>query len=527
MSDESKIVQIIIIDDDPEQAHLLERALRREDQQAMHAGIPRIVKCYTDPAEAVADLPTEGPAVILCDYNLAESTGLDWLPHLVRAGLGPVMLMTAQGDERVASEAFKAGASDYLVKMDIFQTPSLLTQAIRDAMLHDKLERCNRELSRKLKNANHALQQKNDRLHDLTDTAHRFVEDVSHEFRTPLTAIKEFASIIRDGLGGAVTDKQVEFLGHIESSAMNLAQMVDDFLDTSKLRAQLLRVDRKPNHAADIYQSVRPILTQRAKAKGLSLIEQFDADLPETFCDREKAGRVLINLVINAIKFSADNSEIVVWARSSGDGDIRLGVTDQGPGLSEEDQAMMGGRHKQTHTGRSSRVKGFGLGLNIAKDLIRVNLGQMDVQSKLGEGSSFSFTLPCNQTEHILDRYLKVVTQTDPDVRLTVLHITPRGNPVFDAELVRQSLVSHSHSFDLVMQADDAHSLVLIGPTSEPEQWVQALKKHFEASRSGMQIDRAVFDMDVRWVGTWSDAKLIDAVSACASDLITGIKHCA
>ena len=122
MSECHQAVQIIIIDDDQEQAQLLQRAMHSYDRQAKQNG-EREIHIYTDPAEAIADLPAEGPAVILCDFQLAESTGLDWLPHLVRAGIGPVILMSSQGDERIASEAFRAGASDYLVKMDIFTTP--------------------------------------------------------------------------------------------------------------------------------------------------------------------------------------------------------------------------------------------------------------------------------------------------------------------------------------------------------------------------------------------------------------------
>lgn len=517
MSDTAKVMQIIIIDDDQEQADLLARALRKGENNLEPSSYPRIIKIYTDPAEAVADMPVEGPGVILCDYSLSGSTGLDWMPHLLRAGIGPVILMTSHGDERVASEAFRAGASDYLVKMDIFQTPRVLNKAIRDATVHFKLEQCNRDLSRKLKTANHSLQLKNDRLRDLTETAHRFVEDVAHEFRTPLTVIKEFASIIQDGLGGDITEKQAEYLGHIETGAQNLAQMVDDFLDTSKLQAQLLRVDRKSHRFDDVYEAVRLVLHNRARAKHMTLTEDFADDLPAVYCDKEKVGRVLINLVINAIKFSPQGGRINVWAKPEESGGIVVGVTDRGPGISEDDQAILCNRLSQTAAGRVAGIKGFGLGLNIARDLIQTNLGTLRIESKIGEGSTFAFTLPSDRIEHILDCYAETVTRRDPAVAVTVLHATPPLHKPFDVERARLFLVCHGHSLDLILPAPDGQSVLLIGPTSEAHGWINAVQNNLKQAQTQLQTHSHELEMDLKWLGTWEHPKIKQALFDCLS----------
>ena len=526
MSGPLHVTQFIIIDDDEDQASLFERALRKGNYQSPQNGQSAAIRKFDNPTEAITELPTEGPVVVICDYNLSESTGLDWLPHLVKEGLGPVIMASSQGDERIASEAFKAGASDYLVKMDVFQDPSILHQAIREGLLQYKLERSNHDLSRKLKNANIALQSKNERLRELTETAHRFVEDVAHEFRTPLTVIKEFASLIKDGLGGEVTGRQVEFLGHIETSVTNLANLVDDFLDTSKLRAKLMRVDRREHAVEDLFCSVRAVLSTRAASKSIRFSEYIQPGLPPVFCDREKAGRVIINLAINAFKFSEDSGEVELWARKHSDGGVEIGVTDHGPGITEDDLAKLGNRLTQTGAGQRCSVKGFGLGLNIAMDLVRVNLGRMNVSSRYGQGSTFAFTLPRSDRADILDHYFDTVAQQSPELSLTTLQATPIDQNV-DIEKARQFLASNCQSFDLLLPDSDGRSVVLVGPTNEPDSWVRSLQKHIEQSRSQMKIDSFGVDMNIRWVGTWSTPQSRSAIVTSVTQLLQGVRNCA
>lgn len=522
MSSNSQPIKIVIIDDEVEHQRLLKRALGKEGASG---GLTWEVHTYTDPTTALAQMPVNGIAVILCDYNLSDSTGLEWIPHLIKAGLGPVIMMSSQGDERVASEAFKAGAVDYLVKMDILKSSDTLRRAIRDAVFRYKLESSNRELSRDLKIANHALQQKNERLRDLTDTAHRFVEDVAHEFRTPLTVIKEFASIMRDGLGGAVTDKQASYLEHIDASAKNLAQMVDDFLDTSKIRARLLRVDRKPHTVADIYQSVRPVLEGRCQSKNIKLETVVGPDLTSpVWCDIEKVGRILINLTSNAIKFSPEGSEVRLWARAIEQGEVEIGVTDHGPGISAEDLEHLGDRLHQTSSGRENSVKGFGLGLNIAKDLIRVSLGKFNVVSEPGKGSTFSFTLPGADTQQLVNRYVEAAVEQDPGVSITILHATPSPGETFDLERARHFLVCHCQSLDIVIPSDDKRSIILLGPTSEPQGWVRSLQSSLSETGAAMRVNDPPIRLDLRWVGTWSNPRLKSAVIASTTNLVEGVR---
>ncbi len=226
-------LSIIIVDDNVDHLNLMSATL---DLAFSSDSVELSILKYDNPANALAELADIPNQVILIDYQFAGSTGLDWLSDFIKADVGPVILVTSSGDETVAAKAFRHGAADYIVKSNAFKNPEVLHRSIKEALRKSGLEQINHDLSNRLKLANRELNSKNRKLTELTDTAHRFVEDVAHEFRTPLTVIKEFASIIADGLGGEVTEKQAQYLNHITGSASDLAGLIDDFLNSSRLR---------------------------------------------------------------------------------------------------------------------------------------------------------------------------------------------------------------------------------------------------------------------------------------------------
>jgi signal transduction histidine kinase len=161
------------------------------------------------------------------------------------------------------------------------------------------------------------LETKYQRLARLYRTAHQFVDNVSHEFRTPLTVIKEYVSLIREGIVGPVSDEQSKMLHVVEDRADDLNTMVDDMLDVSKLESGLLGVYRQECDIAQVLRHVRPALERKAVVKGVELQWDIEPGLPSIYCDPEKAGRVLINLSINAIKFCGQPGHVrISCARS-------------------------------------------------------------------------------------------------------------------------------------------------------------------------------------------------------------------
>ncbi len=209
------------------------------------------------------------------------------------------------------------------------------------------------------------LEQSNKRLEELYQTAQCFVDNVSHEFRTPLAVIKGYAEVIREGFAGPISEQQREFIEFILDRSRDLAQMVDDLLDSSKLRVGTLRVNRRP-HRLDQILPCRCglMILAKAAANKIGLVEEIDPNLPELFVDAEKVGRIILNLAVNAIKFSPEESKITFWARPSTDGLVEMGVTDCGPGISPENLLLLFNRFKQVgDASHGSRRRGFGLGL--------------------------------------------------------------------------------------------------------------------------------------------------------------------
>ncbi len=478
-------LKILVVDDNPDDSELYLRILSRDPHKQYDVSNVELGQ------QGLERYPELQPDCILLDYNLPDMNGIEFMRRLTEdfdVQSIPVVMLTGQGSEVVAVEAMKNGARDYLVKGKL--TSEALLRAVGNVIDKVVLERRNSKLTQQLRTANDDLKRKNKKLNELTQTAHRFVDNVAHDFRTPLTVIKEFSSIIADGLGGPVTDQQAEYLQFIVTATRDLAQMVDDFLDSSKLKARMLRVDRKPGHISDILQSVRSMLASRAASKHIQLVEQIPSDLPEVFADLEKIGRVIVNLAVNAIKFSREHSQIVVWADAQSDTDLRIGVTDQGPGLTEEDMAIIFERFKQVGDIQRASTKGFGLGLNIAKELVWLNLGTVQVQSQWGKGSVFSFTLPRHDRDTILRRYFdRLAELNDPPSHIAALQVSAAGS-TGDLEPVRRFLSSTCYPMDVVIPITQRGFVLAIGSTLEPERWIKRLEAAWDQSQRGRGTPR-------------------------------------
>lgn len=467
-----QLLTVIIVDDDRDHIALLsrtvERAFERDARQVTAI-------CYHDPEVALAELPTRGEVVVLLDYRMGETTGLDWLGDFVREDAGPVVMLTSSGDEHVAAEAFRHGAADYVVKNSFLDGSVSVTSALNEAMRRFRIERTNRDLRRRLKSANLELASKNERLAELTETAHRFVDDVAHEFRTPLAVIKEFASIISDGLGGPVTDDQQHYLGFISNASRDLADLVDDFLDSGKLQARTLRVSRRSHDLRGLVAEAMPMLQSRAKARDVTLEVDVPEDIGAVYVDAEKVRRVLINLVVNALKFSTAGQTVTIVAepRTSeavdGLDEVVIGVRDHGPGLPPEELEHLFERFRQGVGAGRLATRGFGLGLNIVQGLVDVNLGTIEVESELGEGSTFSITVPRDDPAAVLAGYLRNVGRRSTSARLTLYRIRRPGSE--DAAALAAFVAGVSHAGDLQVPATDGPFLHVLIESEQPRGW--------------------------------------------------------
>ncbi|HTE04560.1 MAG TPA: PAS domain-containing sensor histidine kinase, partial [Planctomycetota bacterium] len=338
------------------------------------------------------------------------------------------------------------------------------------------------------------LTAQNRKLVALTEQAHGFVDDVSHEFRTPLAVIKEFGSIIADGLGGPVTPDQAQYLSIIDNATLDLNQMVEDFLDSSKLRAGLLRVDRRAQRIDDLFARIRPGLQKKAAGRSIVLEECIEPGLPLVFADEEKARRVIMNLATNAVKFSPGGSRISLWARHAPGGGVEVGVSDEGRGLAPHDLLRLFERFRQVPAFDAPSLKGFGLGLNIARQLVWLNLGTMSVTSEAGHGSTFSFTLPADDPRLILECFFAKLAERDDAPRTVAVLSVMAVDSGESAEALRLFLSATTRPTDLVLgqHRDAGNGMLILGPTDSAERWMSRLSR----ARA-----RALADVDVGEAG--------------------------
>ena len=463
--------------------------------------------------EYVASL-NAGFDLIMADYQLPQFDAIRALQLLRGRELDiPFIIVSGKVGDDFIVEAMKQGAADFLLKDRMARLGTAVEQALerkrmrvshKEAEQKLRLAMAESERNRsELKAANHALAGKNAQLSEFYQTAQRFVEDVSHEFRTPLTVIKGYAEAMADGLAGPITNEQKEFLGYVTDRTRDLAQMVDDLLDSSKLRGGTMRIDRKRHRAEKIVAHARMMVMAKAAANHIEVVEDIDANLPEVYGDAEKSGRVLVNFAVNAIKFSLPGKRIILWARRSAEGGAEIGVTDQGPGISLENQNLLFERFRQVGDSRNGIAKGFGLGLNIARDLVALNLGLIRVVSSPGQGSTFSFTLPSNDPRIVLERYMNYLHLLPKRVgTIGLLRVEPHSSHGTD-ENIRDLLTATLQPTDLILDGPREGSFLLVGYTDDLGGWVERMRK--AAMKFASQLDTSnVHDpIQIDVIGTW------------------------
>jgi signal transduction histidine kinase len=491
---------IVLIDDDADFLHVMQRRLQAQRSEYATTE-PVVIHTFTDPVEALVNMPAEGICVAIVDYNMPGGTGLDWLPKLIAAGVGPVILLSNQNQVNVATEAFRAGAADYIAKADAMADDKRLGRAIRVAVQRFRLETSNRTLTRQLKLVNVELEAKNKRLKELTETAHQFVDDVAHDFRTPLTVIQQYASIVADGLSGPVTDRQCDHLSVIAEATRELSEMVDDFLDSSKLRSRTLCIDRQCHTVPELLESIGPMLAVRAKPRQISVETVVAEDVAPFFADLPKTIRVLTNLAVNAMKVTPEGHPLRLWARPTETGDVRIGVTDEGPGMPPEDLTIIFERFKQLQEPQLAGAKGFGLGLSIVKQLTWLNLGKIEVQSELGKGSTFAFTLPANVPQRILACFVENIRLLEEPGDLRMFRISSRGGTP-DVSTLRRQISTFCYPMDLVLQDADGDAVNVAAVCGDVDQWIGRLRE--QSARFYRSVGHQGSELDIKMIGSWS-----------------------
>jgi len=221
-----------------------------------------------------------------------------------------------------------------------------------------------------------------------------FVSSVSHELRTPLTSIKGFIrTLLDDSEGYYDRETQMEFYTIIDTECDRLVRLIGDLLNVSRIESgRALDLTLKEVALGGLIEAV--VARQKGYTSQHDFVVEIADDLPSINADEDKLDQVLTNLVNNAIKYSPEGGEVAVRARRLDDSQVEVRVSDQGVGIPEQHLEKIFARFHRGDDRTSRQASGTGIGLYLVKHLVEAHGGRIKVESKVGEGSTFTFTLP-------------------------------------------------------------------------------------------------------------------------------------
>jgi signal transduction histidine kinase len=395
----TKVLQLLLVDDDEVDRMTICRALNR-------AEIAVQVTEVTHAKQAIERLRNEPYDCVFLDYRLPEQDGLSLIRQLRAEGVViPLVVLTGQGDEQIAVDLMKAGASDYLVKTLV--SPDRLSLLLRNALrvyaaeqrearVQEELRQTNSLLTRQneeLENQRRYIEDQNLKLLEAYRVKSEFLATMSHELRTPLNAILGFSQILESQSKGSLNPRQVEMVNRILTNGKNLLNLVNDILDLSKLEAQRLTLAPAPIDLHRLIQATLSDLHSLANGKALTLESSLNLTDPVVMNDEHRLRQVLTNLVSNAIKFS-DRGFVRVTVRDTASDHIVLAVEDTGIGIAADQLPHIFEAFRQVDQSIRRRRPGTGLGLAIVHSLVTIMGGTITVASQPGQGSTFSIHLP-------------------------------------------------------------------------------------------------------------------------------------
>ena len=220
-----------------------------------------------------------------------------------------------------------------------------------------------------------------------------FLANMSHELRTPLNAIIGFSEVMLSGMAGAMPDKQREFIGDIRDSGKHLLALINDILDLSKIEAGRMELDVTHFDLPAAMANAMTLVRGRAERHGIRLRSEVESEIGAYQGDERKFKQIMLNLLTNAVKFTPEGGRVIMGARRM-NGAYVFSVTDTGVGIAPEDQQTIFEEFKQVGKDYDKKAEGTGLGLALTKRLVELHGGRIAVESTVGKGSRFTFTLP-------------------------------------------------------------------------------------------------------------------------------------
>jgi signal transduction histidine kinase len=396
---QQEVLKILVIDDDEVDRMAVRRALKK-------AGVQMEFSEVGEAQEAIALVSNKSFDCIFLDYLLPDRDGLSLIRELQSLGvMVPTIVLTGQGDEQIAVDMMKAGASDYLSKSRV--SPEGLLKILRSAIRIDRAEKEVALANQRLQESNKLLRQQNQelekqrqqiqlqnlQLQEAYRLKSQFLATMSHELRTPMNAIMGFSQILLRQYPDPLTNKQLDIVQRIFNNSQNLLTMLDEVLDFSKLEAGQLQLAPSEFDLTTFVPLTAEELRSLAMQKNLKLQVDVNLKKPLIFNDRNSLRQILVNLISNAIKFT-DSGEVNVKAWEPTDEKIAIAIEDTGIGIAPEHFETIFEAFRQVDQTLTRKHPGTGLGLAITHSLVKMMNGIVTVNSELGKGSIFRVEFP-------------------------------------------------------------------------------------------------------------------------------------
>ncbi len=251
----------------------------------------------------------------------------------------------------------------------------------------------NRELTAK----NLRLKQVVDRLEQADSAKSKFFATVSHELRTPLTSVIGYSEMLLEGLAGQLNPEQLDYVRTVMEKGDQLLRIINGILDISRMEAGQMQFERVPFDLDEVVEVALATVAPHARRKQIALSKSVAKDLPTAIGDRDRTRQVLLNLLNNAVKFTPESGSVVV-AVAAGVKCVRIDVRDSGIGIAPEFHQRIFEPFFQVDNSSTREYGGTGLGLNIVKRFVEAQGGTVGIESEVGKGATFFFTLPVAPT---------------------------------------------------------------------------------------------------------------------------------
>jgi signal transduction histidine kinase len=388
---------VLVIEDHPDMAHFLVDILAPEYR----------VVVAEDGQDGLTKALSLQPDLLLCDLIMPRMSGKQFIEQ-VRAQpilhAIPIMVLSAHADDTLRVRLLREGIQEYLVKpffpeelrarmanlIAMKQTRHVLQQEV--ASQHQNLVHLAREVTLRKRESQQAffeLQRVNEELVHASQMQRNFVAVVSHEFRTALTSIQGFSGLMAEEIPSPAEVK--EYATDIFSEANRLGRMITDLLDLERMKSGQMALTLEHIDLNALIHKVLDYL--RLTSEGHTFRLQLDDTLPACMGDSDKLAQVITNLLSNALKYSPGGGEILVGSRAE-QGTALVWVQDHGVGIPSEFLEEVFVPYCRIDAGTTRYIKGTGLGLSISRQIIQMHGGHIGVESSLGQGSRFYFTLP-------------------------------------------------------------------------------------------------------------------------------------